>query len=347
MKHFDYIIVGCGLAGIAFCEKLQAHGKTFVVFDNNSQQSSLVAAGLYNPVVLKRFSKVWKAQEQLDLALPQYERIESRLNLRFDYRIPVLRRFNSVEEQNKWLIASDTPGLTNFMSPHFITNAYNKVYAPFGYGEVLSTGRLDTKYFIKSYKEYLRKADLLIEDKFAFEAINFGSTSVQYQDISAKYIVCCEGFGVKQNPYFKDLPINGTKGEVLTLRIPELNLSKVIKSSVFIIPIGEDLYKVGSTYNREDKTNVPTAEGQKELLTKLGRFISSDFEVVNHLAGIRPTVKDRRPVVGAHHKYRQLLILNGLGSRGVMIAPYVAEQLFDFVELKSELDQEITVDRFY
>ena len=39
----DYIVVGCGLAGIAFCEQLKKNNKTFVVFDNYSQVSSAVA----------------------------------------------------------------------------------------------------------------------------------------------------------------------------------------------------------------------------------------------------------------------------------------------------------------
>jgi len=66
----DYLIVGSGLAGIAFCEQLKTYGKSFVMFDDNSQVSSTVAGGLYNPVVLKRFTPVWKSQEQLELALP-------------------------------------------------------------------------------------------------------------------------------------------------------------------------------------------------------------------------------------------------------------------------------------
>ena len=71
-KSVDYIIVGLGLAGIAFAEELKKQSKTFVVFEDNSQTSSLVAGGMYNPVILKRFSAVWNAKEQLDLAIPFY-----------------------------------------------------------------------------------------------------------------------------------------------------------------------------------------------------------------------------------------------------------------------------------
>ena len=84
MKDVDYIIIGCGLASIAFCEQLRANNKSFVVYDDNSQKSSIVAAGLYNPVILKRFSEVWKSKEQLEIALPVYAKIEKQLNIKID-----------------------------------------------------------------------------------------------------------------------------------------------------------------------------------------------------------------------------------------------------------------------
>lgn len=64
----DYIIVGCGLAGISFADLALENKKSIVVFDNASQPSSTVAGGMYNPVVLKRFTAIWKAAEQIELA---------------------------------------------------------------------------------------------------------------------------------------------------------------------------------------------------------------------------------------------------------------------------------------
>ena len=75
----DYIIVGNGLAGISFSEIALNANKKILVFDNNSQPSSRVAGGLYNPVVLKRFSEVWKAKEQIDFAFPLYHQIQKYL----------------------------------------------------------------------------------------------------------------------------------------------------------------------------------------------------------------------------------------------------------------------------
>ena len=66
----DYIVVGLGLAGLAFTKELEEHNKSFIVFEDGSQNSSIVAGGMYNPVILKRFTAVWNAVEQLKVAIP-------------------------------------------------------------------------------------------------------------------------------------------------------------------------------------------------------------------------------------------------------------------------------------
>jgi len=117
----DYLIVGSGLAGISFCEQALNNGKKIHVIDTDIQNSSKVAGGLYNPVILKRFSKIWQAQEQIKLLNEFYPRIEAKLNCKIDYKIPVLRKLFSVEEQNNWFAASDREGLEPFLSTKLIT----------------------------------------------------------------------------------------------------------------------------------------------------------------------------------------------------------------------------------
>ncbi len=346
MKQVDYIIVGCGLAGIAFCEELKETNKSFVVFDNNSQQSSTVAGGLYNPVVLKRFTSVWKSREQLDIAIPFYNNIEKRLHIKLDYKLPVYRLFNSIEEQNNWFTASDRKGLTGFLSTDIIPNTNSSIDASYGFGEVLETGRVDTTKLIDAYRNDLKKDQQLISEAFNYDALTIQNGKLIYKDIEAKYIVFSEGFGLKNNPYFNHLPLKGTKGELLTIHAPSLKIDFVLKSSVFLIPIGEDLYRIGATYEWTDKTNTITEVAREELLTKLKSILKCDFTVVNQVAGIRPTVIDRRPLVGAHQLHKNVFVLNGLGTRGVMIAPYVAKQLYNYIENNEALEKEIDISRF-
>jgi glycine/D-amino acid oxidase-like deaminating enzyme len=346
MKEVDYIIVGCGLAGIAFCEQLEANKRSYVVYDDQSQQSSIVAAGLYNPVILKRFTEVWKAKEQLSLAMPFYEGLEKKLLVKLDYKIPVYRRFASVEEQNEWFTASDKPTLSDYLSIQLIKNDNPFLRAPQGFGEVLLTGRIDTSALISSYKIILKENDRYINESFDYDKLNIQHNLVSYKNIATKTIVFAEGFGMLNNPYFKELPLNVAKGEIVTIKAPKLKIEYALKSSIFVVPLGNDLYSVGATYNWEDKTNAITQGAKDELIAKLRDLITCDFEVVNQVAGIRPTVKDRRPLVGTHPIYNNLAILNGLGTRGVMLAPYVAKALFNHLEKGISLENDININRF-
>ena len=343
----DFIVVGNGLAGISFSEIALQNNKSIFVFDNNSQPSSKVAGGLYNPVVLKRFSEVWKAKEQIEFAFPLYHNIQSRLNVIFDYELPILRKLFSIEEQNNWFQAADKLNLAPFLDPKLSKQKYDAIDSPFHYGKVNHTGYLEISTLIESYSKYLKSLNCYSTEAFDYNEIQFLESGIQYKDIQAKNIIFAEGFGLHANPFFNDLPLDGTKGELLIIKAPNLHLDVVIKSSVFILPIGNDLYKVGATYDWKDKTNNPTEEGKKELVDKLKELISCDFEIVEHFAGVRPTVKDRRPLVGTHPIHPQLHVLNGLGTRGVMLGPYLANQLFQHIENGAPLENEINIERCY
>lgn len=342
----DYIIVGSGLAGIAFCEELEAAGKKFVVFEDASQHSSSVAGGLYNPVILKRFTPVWNADAQMSVALPFYEKLEKKLQIQLDEKLAVLRRFSAVEEQNMWFEASDKPKLSKYLDTHLVINTNKAINAPFSLGKVKETGRIFTETLLEAYRNYLQEKNSLYMQSFKYKNLQLGEDSVSYKNIQAKRIVFCEGFGVKQNPYFSYLPLSGTKGELLTIKAPDLNVDAVIKSSVFIIPMANDTYRIGATYNWTDKTNHPTPEARVELVEKLSKLINCDYKIIDQVAGIRPTVKDRRPLVGVHPKHGRLSILNGLGTRGVMIGPTVAKQLYQHLEHNIALPDEINIKRF-
>lgn len=342
----DYLVVGLGLAGISLCERLEKAGKTYHVFSDNSQQASLVAGGLYNPVILKRFSLAWKADIQMPIAMPFYEKLEQKLQVKLDYKMRVLRKFASIEEQNLWFEASDNPRLCSFLSTTIVKNQNNQLDAPFGFGEVLQTGRIDTNTLLTNYKAYLTKQDKIAIQKFDFNELQLNTNCVSYKGVSAKQIVFCEGYGLKSNPYFNYLPLNGTKGELLKITAPDLKENSVIKSSAFVIPLENNEYLLGATYKWKDKTNTPTQESKEELIEKASSFLKTKYEVTGHQAGIRPTVADRRPLVGQHPEHQQLYVLNGFGSRGVLIGPYASEQLVNLIEEGKALDVDMNINRF-
>lgn len=342
----DYIVVGFGLSGLSFVEHLEKNEKSFVVYEDSSQVSSRVAGGLYNPVILKRFTLAWEASEQLKNALRFYKDIETRICKTMVRDLPVLRRFNSVEEQNNWFESCDKPGLSKFLSPELVRSKNPAIDAPFHYGKVKHTGRIDINNMLSIYLGYLNEKNKILKESFEYDKIEIKKDLVYYKNIVSKHIVFAEGFGIKKNPFFKYLPLCGNKGEYIIIKSENLQLKEALKSSIFVIPLGGDIYKVGATYNNEDKTAETTLQAKEELQKKLDQFLKVPYTVINQVAGIRPTVIDRKPLVGTHADYQNIHVLNGLGTRGVSIGPTVAKKLYDHIENGVLLDKDIDIKRF-
>lgn len=342
----DYIIVGLGLAGIAFAEQLSKYNKTFLVYEDDSQTSSLVAGGVYNPVILKRFTPVWNAESQLQKALPFYGSLEEKLHIQIDTKFVTKKAFKSVEDQNNWFTASDKPVLSQYMNPKISKETISSVVGDFGFGEVYQTGRIDTKVLVTAYRKHLEQTNQIRYEQFNYDNVSSANNEIDYGNITAQYIVFTEGYGIVHNPFFNYLPLNEAKGELITIHAPELSINFLLKSTLFVLPLGEDLYKVGATFNWKDKTGTPSEDGKNELIEKLKNVITVPYTIVDQSAGIRPTVKDRRPMIGIHPKNERMAVLNGLGTRGVMIAPTMAEDLFHHIENKKPLDLDVDVKRF-
>ena len=342
----DYLIIGSGLAGISFSEMALQNGKSILVMDNSSQNSSKIAAGLYNPVILKRFSEVGQAKEHLLVMNEFFSVLEKKLNSQVDFKMPILRKFFSIEEQNNWFAASDKVNIGPYLSTRLITKKYESIDSPFGYGEVLQTGYVDTALLLEKYKNYLITNQLFLEESFDYGLLQEETDGIRYKDIQARHIIFAEGFGMHANPYFQHLPLDGTKGELLIIKAPLLDLDVILNTSLYILPLGNDLFKIGATYNWDDKTALPTEAGKNELVQRIKEIITCDFEIMEHHAGVRPTVKDRKPLIGTYEHHNSIHILNGLGTRGVMLGPAMAKALFENIEYQKPLDRFVDIKRF-
>ncbi|MDX1762570.1 MAG: FAD-dependent oxidoreductase, partial [Christiangramia sp.] len=213
-------------------------------------------------------------------------------------------------------------------------------------GKVEHTGNIDTENLLDNYRTYLKNNDKIRFGRFEHSRLQINGSQFEYEGLKANNIIFCEGFGLRNNPYFNYLPLRGNKGEYITIYSEDLKLDFAVKSSVFLMPLGNNLYKAGATYNHSDKTPDVTSEAREKLVSSLKELIKCDFEVVDQVAGIRPAVSDRRPLVGAHPEIENLYCCNGYGSRGVLIAPNMAKMLVNHIEDDAELDPEVDLQRF-
>lgn len=343
----DVIIVGSGIAGCALAWKWLLQGKSVAMISNQYNASSSVAAGVYNPTVLKRFTPVWKAQEQLDIMLPFYKSIERQLGFTLLHDLPLLRRLHDDNEVKTWKRKALREDLSAFMHPEVFNDlGGDAIFAPHGFGKVNHTGWCDTVLYMKATIDYLKFSDSFVQETFDHESLEVFADHVVYKDMKAKHVIFAEGFAMCHNPYYNHLPLQGNKGELLIVRIADLRLDYIIKSSVFLMHYKDDLFWVGATYDRDDMTNEPTSNALDYLTSRLETFLKLPYEIVEHKVGIRPTTQDRRPFVGTTCKHKRHYIFNGMGSRAVLLAPWAATQLYENIYNDVPLDSEIDCNRY-
>lgn len=344
---YDYIIVGQGLSGSLLSYELIKRGKRVcVIHDNALVRSSEVAPGMYNPLVLKRYTLAWKAPELISNLENYYKEIEQELDCKFMYPMNLYRLFSNNKEAILWDEKSDQLALEPFMNPNISTQDNLAISKNFGLGQVYKTGRVILVKFIQAIREYIQESNTYLSEEFAYENLQLKDNEVCYGEIISKHIIFAEGYNMKFNPWFNQLPLKGTKGELITIKSPDLKLEYPIKSSVLVMPLGNDLYRVGASFNWDDKDCDPSETGKKWLISKLEQIISCTFEIVEHDAGIRPTVIDRRPLLGTHEEHKNMHVFNGMGTRGVMLAPTGVRMLIDSIENSIPLDEEWNIKRF-
>lgn len=343
----DYIIVGLGIAGICFSKQLLDHNKTFVVIADGHAGATQNSGGVFNPIVLRRFTAPEDTIERTEYAIKTYADIQSFTPDSWLYgEQSVYRIFASVEEQNNWFAASDKAHLKPFINPKLHTNTNPYILAEFGLGEVTQSFKIDSLALINSYKDYLLSNQKMRLERFNHsELIHCASDYPwEYNNIQAKHIVFAEGAEIQHNPYLTSPVILPNKGEYLIVKAPKLKLNYMLKGGVYIIPLGEDLYKAGATYSREDASEEPTEAARIQIESKLQKMISCAYQVVDQITGVRPVTKNRHPILGEIKK--GMFIFNGLGSRGFTRGPSYAKLLYDAIENDQAIPSEMDVKRF-
>ena len=345
MKKVDYIIVGLGIAAISFCEEALKNGKTILVFDDGKPGATAKSGGVLNPIILKRFTAFWNNPEFYPIAKLFYSDLSKKIKSSFFTKTSILRVFKTVEEQNDWSVACGKSSLESYLNPAFIENTNPNVNAPLGFGKVEGTYGINTDLLINGYREFLKSIDSISNNEFEYQSLHSKAGGIEYKDCVASKVIFCEGILAYQNPFFPDNALVANKGEYLIIKADDLKIDELLKGPVYIIPLGNDLYKVGATYEIIAQDTPIISSAREELLKKLKSIINCDFEVIDQTVGVRPTTKDRRPLIGSLLQHPHLVFLNGLGTHGFLMAPLLAKLLYANLEHSKEIPLEINISR--
>lgn len=345
-QRLDYFIIGQGLAGSALAWELLQRGKSIMVFDLPAKnKASSVAAGLCNPITGKMMAKTWKADMVFPFLESFYSCAGKLLGEIFFNPLPIYHPFASIEEKGQWQKKSETEELREFVLKFHDRQAYTQVVNPLGGIEITHGGYLNVRSWLEAVRHFLIAKDSYREDFFQEEELMAGE-SVRYKDLHAKKVIVCNGLSALESKWFNWVPLLPLKGETLEVKI-QSTPERIFNRGVYLVPSGEEnMYKVGSTYQHPPFPYGPTRGGREELQTKLRELIRLPFEIIHQNWGIRPTTPDRRPALGHHPANKNVIIFNGLGTKGVSLAPYFAHRLSDWLEGGTQLPAEVNINRF-
>lgn len=345
MKKYDYIIVGQGIAGSLLAWQLLKRGKSvFVINEERAQTSSKVAAGLYNPITGRKMVKTWMVDKLFGNIVGFYDKLELELGATFHHPLAIYRPFISIEEQNDWLGSAEDPEFATIVEEARAESlGIGHIRDPYGGLKLKSCGYVDLPKMLTAFKNYFKSKGIYEERLFSAKEISFENDVVLTKNVKAEKLIYCEGTSNRLNPFFNYLKFRPVKGEIMDVKLSS-TLPHIVNRGVFMIP-KKDIVRVGATYDNHDMTLENTENGINKLKEKLAKLYTGKFEIVRTYAGIRPATFDRKPFLGMHRKEQQIGIFNGLGTKGVSLAPYFSELFARHLEEGVPLMEEVSIDR--
>lgn len=342
------LIVGGGLAGSILA--LEAYNRridfTWMV-SKKIPSASMAAYGMCNPVHFRNMVPAWRAADLYPIAKDFFNQAGTSMQARFSTPMPVHHLVADPVEFVQWRQNTESTLLWQYTSGDRQVDILPQVNARYS-GSVLIHDAffVDIPALVKTAPVFFN--DHVIEGDFNARELEQRSNTWIYQGYTYSSVVFAEGRYGASNLFFSQVPFNVCKGQVILVKIPGLNLSQAIHKKVVLVPVGNEHFICGATYEWDDLTDQPTEQGKNELTLALDDIIGEKYtyQVVAQKAGVRPTISDRRPLAGWHPKYPGIGIFNGLGTRGLLVGPAVAIEFLDNLQMSNPISAEWDVGRF-
>ena len=344
MKTVEYVIIGQGIAGTLVAAELIKRRRSFVVFDaDEASTASKITSGLINPVTGRKFIKSWKSAYLLNLANEVYEEVANLTGVSYFEPVQIHRVMMQKQSEDLWLERLGQEEYQDLLGDTFVEDQHLRRACALGV--TFKAARINIGQMLSNMQKWLMDHQLLVVHRVKPEELQLETKTCR--DYSFEHLIDCSGAdgylldGIGAGDYLK---VNS--GERLLVKPAHYKSARIIKANHFAIPWTDSQYWIGSHNKWSGLSRLPSEEGLESLSRFMDQWIDLDYEIISHQVGFRLTSKDRRPVVGTHPVYNFVHFINGLGTKGVSLAPYCVNQLLNWLLDGKAIDPEIDIKRF-
>jgi glycine/D-amino acid oxidase-like deaminating enzyme len=344
--YSDVLIIGQGLCGTFLHWYLTAAGfKCTIVDDNSDRGASLIAAGIINPVTGRRLVQTWMINELMPFANTAYKTLEKELNADFISTKEIIEFCPAVQMRQAFL--ERVQEKAEYLSlPDDETKFLECFHYELGYGMISPSYLVQPAALLKSYRKKIKHSGELVEEHIDSKYFRKIDQRWHIGDLQSKFVVFCDGISSYSSDIFHKLPFAPNKGEVLYIEVNDLPDTYLFKKGVNLVPVEENIYWVGSSYEWSFDNDQPSPEFLNKTNQLLKNWLKLPFKIIDHRTAIRPATLERRPFVGMHPDDPTIGILNGMGTKGCTLAPYFANQLCRHLSQGKEILPEASIHRF-
>ena len=347
-EKIDYLIVGQGLAGTLVADRLLEQNKKVIVVDaGHHEAASKIASGIMNPITGRRFVKSWMYDDLLPVAIARYQSLEKKLSSPLLFRRNIVRELPNQAARTDWLLRGGDPMYRQYIVAgdryHSLPDGLHSMLERM---ETCGSYQLDIPNLILRYRLFLEEKGILLPQRFRHDRLEVSTDQITYQGFYARGIIFCEGKGLTSNPLFGNHLLEPSIGERLEVRIHRLNLDFLLKKKFFLAPISHNNFWFGGATHWNFDDELPSQRAFLQLTKALRELIDLPYEILSHHAAIRPTVFDRRPILGAHPQHSNVFLFNGLGTKGASLGPFWVDVMVRFICNTGTIPSEVNLSRF-
>ncbi|MEY3591710.1 MAG: hypothetical protein RLZZ38_678 [Bacteroidota bacterium] len=320
-------------------------GQQVQLIDSGENHSSSIAAGMVNPIVFRRMNKSWRLGEFLPEAQAFYREISQEIGEELYHPIVIRRFFSSQQERQMWEERQEQEAYKHYLNPLLQEDIQHEgAHNLFGSGRVKNAFWINAAKWVAANNAFFQQQGLLNFGEF--DPNTWDPQTRTYRNITYDKVIFCLGYRQKSEHTFSYLPLQQTKGQTLLIESDQLPTDESLNRKCFVLPVGKNQFRVGATYEWNNASLETTEAARDQLIEMLSSLGTYDYQILEQRAGVRPTVLDRRPLMGEHPEYQGVYIFNGLGTKGYMMAPTLANELASFILDQTPLHPETDIRRF-